>query len=107
MKIALLAPRYHTNQISLVKYLLKTNNEVSFYVTRIGKSEDHTALKPSIIKLSKISKVIKNFVKSNNLLFDYNYLTPSIEELIKFKTKKFDVIIIREPNKLIGLIYFL
>ena len=107
MKIALLAPRYHTNQISLVKYLLKTKNQVSFYVTRVGKSEDHSSLKPSIIQLSYISKVIKRFIKSNNLLFDYNYLTPSIKELLKFKSKKYDVIIIREPNKLMGLIYFL
>ena len=58
MKIAFLAPRYHTNQIAFVKYLLQTNNQVSFYVTRIGKSEDHTALKPSIIKL-------KHCLKSN------------------------------------------
>lgn len=107
MKIALLAPRYHTNQISLVKYLLDTKNQVSFYVTRIGKSEDHSALKPCIIQLSSISKIIKKFVKSNNLLFDYNFLVPSISELLKFKSKKYDVIIIREPNKLMGFIYFL
>jgi len=106
MKIALLAPRYHTNQISLVKYLLQRKNQVSFYVTRVGKSEDHSSLKPTIIKLSKISKLIKNYVKSTNLLFDYNYLTPSIKELLKFKSKKYDIIIIREPNKLMGLVYF-
>ena len=107
MKIALLAPRYHTNQISLVQYLLKRKNKVSFYVTRVGKSEDHSALKPSIIKLSYISKKIKNFVKSTNLLFDYNFGIPSVEELLKFKSLKYDIIIIREPNKLMGLIYFL
>ena len=107
MKIAFIAPRYHTNQISLVKYLMKSKNQVSFYVTRVGKSEDHSSLKPSKIELSYISKVIKKFVKSNNLLFDYNYLTPSIKELLKFKSKKYDTIIIREPNKLMGFIYFL
>ena len=107
MKIAFLAPRFHTNQISLIRYLLKTKNKVCFYVTRVGKSEDHSTLKPTIIQLSSISKVIKKLVKSNNLLFDYNYLTPSIKELLKFKSKKYDVIIIREPNKLLGLIYFL
>ena len=106
MKIAFLAPRYHTNQISLVKYLLKTKNKVSFYVTRVGKSEDHSSLKPTTIKLSGTSKVIKNFVKSNSELFDYNYLTPSIKKLLKFKSKKYDVIIIREPYKLMGLFTF-
>ena len=57
MKIAFLAPRYHSNQISLIKYLLKNKNKVSFYVTRIGKSEDHSSLKPAIIKLPKLKKV--------------------------------------------------
>jgi glycosyltransferase involved in cell wall biosynthesis len=107
MKIALLAPRYHTNQISLVQYLLKNKNQVSFYVTRIGKSEDHLSLKPHIIKLSYVSKIIKNFVRSANLLFDYNYGIPSVKELLKFKSNRYDLIIIREPNKLMGLIYFL
>ena len=107
MKIAFLAPRYHTNQISLVQYLLKNKNQVSFYVTRIGKSEDHSLLKPHIIKLSYISKIIKNFVRSTNLLFDYNYGIPSVKELFKFKSNRYDLIIIREPNKLMGLLYFL
>ena len=63
MKIAFLAPRYHTNQIELVKFLLKNKNQVSFYATRIGKSEDHSSLKPKIIKLSYISRIIKSFIK--------------------------------------------
>ena len=107
MKIAFLAPRYHTNQISLVQYLLNSKNKVSFYVTRVGKSEDHSSLKPTIIKLSYISKVIKFFIKPNNVLFDYNYGMPSIKELLKFKSNRYDLIIIREPNKLMSLIFFL
>ena len=107
MKIAFLAPRYHTNQIALVKYLLQSKNQVSFYVTRIGKSEDHSSLKPKIIKLNYFSNLIKLFVKSNNDLFDYKYGMPSIKELLKFKSKRYDLIIIREPNKLLSLIYFL
>jgi len=107
MKIAFVAPRYHTNQIALIKYLLKSKNQVSFYVTRVGKSEDHSSLRPKIIKLNYISNLIKLFVKSNNVLFDFNFGMPSIEELFKFKSNRYDLIIIREPNKLMGLIYFL
>lgn len=107
MKIAFLAPRYHTNQIALVKYLLKNKNQVSFYVTRIGKSEDHFSLKPKIIKLSYISNLVKLFIKSNNDLFDFKYGIPSIKELLKFKSNRYDLIIIREPNKLMSFIYFL
>lgn len=107
MKIAFIAPRYHTNQISLVKYLIKSRNKVSFYVTRIGKSEDHSFLKPKIIKLSYISNLIKFFVRSNNDLFDFKYGMPSIREILKFKSNRYDLIIIREPNKLMSFIYFL
>lgn len=106
MRIAFIAPRYHTNQISLVKYLIKSKNVVSFYVTRIGKSEDHSSLKPKIIKLSYISKIIKLFVKSSNDLFDFKYGMPSIKELREFKSHKYNLIIIREPNKLMSFIFF-
>ena len=107
MKIAFLAPRYHTNQIALIKYLLKSKNQVSFYVTRIGRSEDHSSLKPKIIKLSYISRIIKLLIKSNNDLFDFKYGMPSIKELREFKSHKYDLIIIREPNKLMSFIFFL
>ena len=107
MKIAFLAPRYHTNQIALVKYLLQSKNQVSFYVTRIGKSEDHSSIKPKIIKLNYVSNLIKSFVNSNNDLFDYKYGIPSIKELLKFKSNKYDFIIIREPNRLLSFIYFI
>ena len=107
MKIAFLAPRYHTNQACLVKYLLESKNQVSFYVTRIGRSEDHSSLKPIILRLSYISRLIKLFIKSNNDLFDYKYGMPSFKELLKFKSNKYDLIIIRDPINLMSLSYLL
>ena len=92
MKIAFLAPRFHTNQIALVKYLLKSKNQVSFNVTRIGKSEDHSSIKPKIISLNYVSNLIKFFVKSNNDLFDYKYGMPSIKELLKFKSNRYELL---------------
>jgi len=107
MKIALLAPRYHTNQISLVKFLLKNKHDVVFFVTRKGKSEDHSLLKPTVINLSVISKFVKFFFKSKNVLFDYNFGIPSIKELWKFQSNRFDLLIIRDPLNLVGLIYLI
>ena len=106
MNIAFIAPRYHTNQISLVEYLLKNNNQVSFFVTRVGNSEDHSSLKPSLIELNIITKMFKRFVGTKNLLFEYRYGIPSLIELKKFELKKFDLIIIRDPINLISLIYY-
>ena len=105
MKIAFIAPRYHTNQTSLVKYLLKSNYQVSFYIIRKGQSEDYSFLKPKLIKLNNIIKFIKLILKPKSDKFDYRYGLPSIDEIIKFKSKKYDLIIIRDPINLISLSY--
>lgn len=107
MKIAFLAPRYHTNQIAIIKYLTKNKNQVSFYVTNISKIEDHTLINPKKIDLNFFFKAIKFFLRSVNPLFDYKYGMPSINELLKLKSKKYDLIIIRDPISLIGISYFL
>ena len=106
MKIVFLAPRYHTNQISLVEYLQRSKNLVFFYVTRIGHSEDHSLLKPHIIKINFISKLISFFIRSKNHLFNYNYGIPSIKEMVNFISNKYELIIIRDPISLMGLTYF-
>ncbi|MDA7485771.1 glycosyltransferase family 4 protein [Candidatus Pelagibacter ubique] len=106
MRIAFIAPRYHTNQISLTQFLLK-KNKVFFYVTRKAKSEDHSFLKPTIIKQNFIFKIVKFFIKTSDPLFDYHYGIPSIRELLKFKSKKFDLVIIRDPINFMGFFYFL
>ena len=56
MKIAFLAPRYHTNQIPLVEFLIKKKHQVFFYVTRIGLNEDHSIIKPIILDLNMINQ---------------------------------------------------
>ncbi len=107
MKIAFLAPRFHTNQISITKYLLKNKNKVSFYVTRMSQIEDHSMVKPSVIDLNFFFKIIKFLINSKNPLFDYRYGLPSISQLLSFRSSKFDLLIIRDPVNLMGLSVFL
>jgi glycosyltransferase involved in cell wall biosynthesis len=107
MKISFLAPRYHTNQILLIKYLINSGHQVSFFVTRIGHSEDHSLLTPIVIKQSYLTKIAHFFIKSKDVLFDYNYGIPSIKELLRFKSNKYDLIIIRNPSNLMGISYSL
>ena len=107
MKIAFLAPRFHTNQISLVKFLQKKGLKVSFYVTRIGEIEDHSLLKPLVIDLNKFFKIIKFIIKSSNTIFDYRYGMPSINQLLKFKLAKYDIFIIRDPINLMSFSYLI
>ena len=105
MKIAFLAPRFHTNQISIVNFLLKRKKDVSFYVTRTSRIEDYSKLKPTIIELNFFFKIIKFLINSKNLLFDYRYGIPSISQLLNFRSQKYDLVIIRDPINLIGLIF--
>jgi len=107
MRIAFLAPRFHSNQSKLVEYLIENNNFVKFYVSRIGKSEDHTILEPTIIKFNYLFKIIKKLINSKDVLFDYTYGLPALKELFSFKKNKFDVIIIRDPYSIVSFCYAL
>jgi glycosyltransferase involved in cell wall biosynthesis len=107
MKIAFLAPRFHTNQISIIKYLLKNKKHVSFYVTRISQIEDHSVLKPILIDLNYFFKMFKFLINSINPLFDYRYGLPSISQLLRFRSNKYDLLIIRDPVNLMGLSFLL
>ena len=107
MKIAFLAPRFHTNQIDMVNYLLENNHKVSFYVTNIGNIEDHSSLKPILIKVNFFSKLLKMFIKPNNQIVDYRFGLPSVKELINFKKINYDILIIRDPLNLMSLSFLL
>ncbi len=107
MKIAFLAPRYHTNQISLVEFLIKKKHQVSFYVTRIGLNEDHSSIKPIILDLNIITKFLKNFINLDNHMFNYKFGLPSLKELNNFKSNKFDLIIIRDLTNIMSIAYIL
>ena len=106
MKIALIAPRYHTNQKYLIEYLVKKKVQISFYATRVGQSEDHSLIKPSIIKLNYLIRFLKLFIVFNNPLFDYKYGFPSLKDLKQFKSAQYDLLIIRDPINFMGLSYF-
>lgn len=106
MKIAFLAPRYHSNQVKLVEYLSEKNT-VEFYVTRIGNSEDHNILKPKIIQLSKLNNFFKRFKHKNDALYEYKFCLPKFKELLNFKKENFDVVIIRDPYSFISIFFAL
>lgn len=106
MKIAFLAPRFHTNQKSLVDYLLKNENKLSFYVIGKSKIEDYSNLKPKIIQTNFLTKILSLMIRPKNILFQYRYGMPSLNELLDLKSKKYDLIIIRDPINLMSLSYF-
>lgn len=53
MKILYVAPRFHTNQHTITKYLLEQGHEVMFLVARKESTEDYTYLTPILCEPSK------------------------------------------------------
>ncbi|HUP12119.1 MAG TPA: hypothetical protein VM187_07910, partial [Niastella sp.] len=100
MKILFVAPRYHTNQVQLIKKLLEKKHEISFHVACIGPTEDHSLIKPVQFKQSKLSVFFEAFFKGgvNQYYFPgpYGYWKA-------FKQQKPDIIIIRDPYKLFSV----
>jgi glycosyltransferase involved in cell wall biosynthesis len=50
MRILFVAPRYHTNQLPLVRVLLEHGHEVVYDVVRVGLSEDHGLVRPNLMQ---------------------------------------------------------
>ena len=53
MKILFTAPRYHTNQVPIVRGLKGKGHEVRYFVAFVGATEDHTDCEPLVLKPSR------------------------------------------------------
>ena len=84
MKIIFVAPRYHTNQVEIVKSLKANGHCIEFHVVLISKNENHDYLKPKIIKESnnKINLISGSYNAINLMKNDYiNLKNFGFEEL--------------------------
>lgn len=101
MKILFIAPRFHTNQVPIVTNLIKRGHEVDFYSQYVGKTEDHSNIRPCVMKQSLLTKFIFKLIdiKHNQNVAEKKkvaYFIPSIYSLSK-KIREFlpDIIILR------------
>jgi len=103
MKILFVAPRFHTNQVEIIKILLEKNHEVFFHVACIGATEDHSLVKPVCYKQSKLSRYIeKKFDKGqSNKRF---YFPGPLTYWRAMKQLKPRIVVIRDPYKLFSQI---
>ncbi|OQP52841.1 hypothetical protein A4H97_24405 [Niastella yeongjuensis] len=103
MKILFVAPRFHTNQVEIIKILLKKKHEVFFHVATIGKTEDHSLVKPVCYKQSKLSRFIeKKFDKGQaNKRF---YFPGSGSYWRAMRQLQPQIVVIRDPYKLFSLL---
>ena len=106
MRFLYVAPRYHTNQIPIMKGLKEQGHTVCFFSHYAGKIEDYSCLTPEVVGYSKIFKAIDylyvNLLRKNDpKAADKKLLCgfPPIFRLgRKIKKCKPDIAIIRERS---------
>lgn len=100
MKILFIAPRFHTNQFPIIKFL-KKKNHVYFLSQYLGDVENYTIIKPVLCKGIFFPL---NF-DFKNIEYSTSSFLPNIFFLIKFFKKiNPDLIIIRHQYKLLSYI---
>lgn len=106
MRFLYVAPRYHTNQIPIMKGLKEQGHTVAFFSHYAGKIEDYSYIKPEIIGYSWLFQLfdffyVKVLHKNNPKVADKKLLRgfPSVYKLSR-KIKEFnpDLVIIRERS---------
>lgn len=64
MKILYVAPRFHTNQVPIMKGFLEAGDEVKFISQYQGGTEDYTVIEPVVLGYSALFNVILRLVNS-------------------------------------------
>ena len=62
MRIVYTAPRYHTNQHFVMKALIEAGHEVSFLALTRGRSEEYSALSPTILGYSRAYDLMRRLL---------------------------------------------
>jgi glycosyltransferase involved in cell wall biosynthesis len=102
MKILFVAPRFHTNQVQLIKKLLEKKHEIFFHVACIGPTEDHSLLMPLHYKQSKLSVFIETVLGKGGV--NRRHYFPKLVSYWKvFRQMKPEIVVIRDPYKLFSL----
>lgn len=109
MKVIYVAPRFHTNQVPIMKGWLEAGDEVKFISQYAGGTEDYSVIEPTILGYSFVFRVILFFYRQIQKLRgkyrenDYNFQA-KFGFLPRGKFKKIikdfqpDVVIIRDRS---------
>jgi glycosyltransferase involved in cell wall biosynthesis len=62
MRILFVAPRYHTNQVEIIRSLLAAGHQVWFHAATVGATENHLDVVPHVHKPSWFSKLATQFL---------------------------------------------
>ncbi|MGL5259145.1 MAG: hypothetical protein ACRC7V_03460, partial [Lachnospiraceae bacterium] len=109
MRIAYVAPRYHTNQVPIIKGFVEEKDEVLFISQYQGKSEDYSYGQPYILGYSPFFMMLykgyylinKKKLKHSSFVeaFQMRYGIPPINTLKKLlKEMQPEIVILRERS---------
>lgn len=101
--ILFVAPRFHTNQIGMIRALLSQGHKVEFHSLLKGETEDYSLLSPVTIPEASVSKLLRR------LLGDGGVNRPrAFPELISYfrrlRALRPDVVIARDPSRAFSLV---
>ncbi len=103
MKIAFVAPRFHTNQYEIVKTLQDRKHAVEFYVNCTAPTEDYSTLVPRIYEPCKLSQCLENLLGEGG--GDRPRLFPNpVTYFRDLVSDRPDVMIIRNPARYFSVI---
>jgi glycosyltransferase involved in cell wall biosynthesis len=102
MKILFVAPRFHTNQVQIIRKLLEKKHEIFFHVACIGPTEDHSLLMPLHYKQSKLSVFIEKILGKGGVN-RRNYFPQLVSYWKVLRQMKPEIVVIRDPYKLFSL----
>lgn len=98
MKILFVAPRFHTNQSTIVKTLINKGHRVYFHVSTIGPTEDYSNITPEIIEESILS-IIRTKIFGDGGKNKKGYFPKIIKYYSVIKKISPDILIIRRHGR--------
>lgn len=98
MNVVFVAPRFHTNQVEVVRALIEAGHTVGFHVTAIGGTEDHSVLVPRVFEPCMVSRLFVRAFGDGGV--NGPRIFPSPWAYWKhLRTLAPDLVIVRAPNR--------
>lgn len=101
--IVFVAPRFHTNQVGVVKALLAQGHAVIFHSLLRGKTEDYSVLSPEIIPEAELSKMLRRLLGDGGINRPRAFPNP-YSYYRRLKRVRPDVVVARDPSRAFSLV---
>jgi len=102
MRVLYIVPRLHPNHSTMISELQRNGWEINFWVSKIGKLEDHSVSKPELLPVSFASSVLLRLVSPNDLNSPLTF--PSFVHLYtRILELSPDFVVIRNPLRMVAL----